>query len=95
MESFLNDTINQIRNIVKDKTITLGISGGVDSTVLSILLHKAIGERLTCLFIDNGLLRKNESDEIIDAYKKHLPINVKKIDESKLFLDRLKKYYKS
>jgi GMP synthase (glutamine-hydrolysing) len=67
----------------------LGLSGGVDSTVAAVLLHKAIGKNLYCIFVNNGLLRKNEFESVLDQYK-HMGLNVKGVDASKRFLDALK-----
>ena len=71
-----------------DKVI-LGLSGGVDSTVAAVLLHKAIGENLYCIFVNNGLLRKNEFQNVLDQYE-HMGLNVKGVDSSNRFLDALK-----
>ena len=66
----------------------LGLSGGVDSSVAAILLHKAIGSQLNCIFVDNGLLRKDEFDEVLDSYK-DLGLNVKGVDAKDKFYDAL------
>ena len=71
-----------------DKVI-LGLSGGVDSTVAAVLLHKAIGKNLYCIFVNNGLLRKNEFQNVLDQYE-HMGLNVKGVDSSNRFLDALK-----
>ena len=71
-----------------DDKVVLGLSGGVDSTVAAVLLHKAIGKNLYCIFIDNGLLRKDEFGQVLEQYK-HLGLNVKGVDSSKKFLGQL------
>lgn len=82
--SFVEETVSSLKNqLGKDKVI-LGLSGGVDSSVAAGLLHKAIGSSLHCIFVDNGLLRKNEFQEVLEAYK-GLGLNVKGVDASKLF----------
>jgi GMP synthase (glutamine-hydrolysing) len=64
MKSFARDTIAQIRMAVGDKKVILGLSGGVDSSVTAMLIHRAIGKNLTCIFVDNGLLRKDEAAQL-------------------------------
>ena len=68
--------------------MVLGLSGGVDSTVAAILLHKSIGKNLYCIFVNNGLLRKNEFSSVLDQYE-HMGLNVKGVDASEKFLDAL------
>jgi len=87
--SFVGETINELKNkLGKDKVI-LGLSGGVDSSVAAMLLHKAIGANLHCIFVDNGLLRKNEFESVLHSYK-HMGLNVKGVNAKKLFYDSLK-----
>ena len=86
--SFAESAVAQIRETVKNENIVLGLSGGVDSSVAALLLHRAIGEQLTCIFVDNGLLRKNEFTDVLDNYKS-LGLNVKGIDAKQLFYDSL------
>lgn len=86
---FIESTIQSIHGIVGNDPVVLGLSGGVDSTVAGVLLHKAIGNRLTGIFIDNGLLRKNEFDTVLESYK-HLGINVIGIRAADEFLSQLK-----
>ena len=74
-DSFVDVTINNLKNELGDDGVILGLSGGVDSSVAAMLLHKAIGGNLTCIFVDNGLLRKNEFDEVLKGYK-NLGLNV-------------------
>ena len=64
MKSFARSATAQIRETVGDKQVILGLSGGVDSSVTALLIHRAIGKQLTCIFVDNGLLRKNEADKL-------------------------------
>ena len=66
-----------------------GVSGGIDSTVTALLIHKAIGNRLACVFVDNGLLRLNEAEEVENMFRKNFEINFTKIDEQEQFLSRL------
>lgn len=90
MDKFVEEKINEIKSTVQDKKVLLAISGGVDSSVTAILLSKAIGNNLTCLFIDHGLLRKDEAKKVMDRFKNKLKINVKLIDASERFLSKLK-----
>ncbi|PHX77832.1 MAG: glutamine-hydrolyzing GMP synthase [Flavobacteriales bacterium] len=86
---FIDETVSHIRKTVGTDQVILGLSGGVDSSVAALLLHKAIGKQLHCIFIDNGLLRKNEFALVQDAYKQ-LDLNVIAVDSSKQFYDALK-----
>lgn len=86
--SFVESTISELQNKIGDDSVILGLSGGVDSTVAAILLHKAIGKQLTCIFVDNGLLRKNEFNNVLENYKE-LGLNVIGVNASELFLERL------
>lgn len=88
MKNYLDMQIEQIRKTVKDKKVLCGLSGGVDSTVVAVLLHKAIGHNLTCMFIDHGLLRQNEGDEVMAACKK-FDMNVIRINAKECFLSKL------
>ena len=87
-DSFVDSTVEEIRNTVKNEHVVLGLSGGVDSSVAALLLHKAIGSQLTCIFVDNGLLRKNEFSDVLDKYKS-LGLNVKGVDAKQIFYDAL------
>ena len=89
-KDFIAHTVEDIRAKVGKSRVLLGLSGGVDSSVAAALLHKAIGKRLTCVFVDNGLLRKGERDYVEALYQKHFHIDVRVVDASKLFLKRLK-----
>ncbi len=88
-ESFISETIRTLQDILQNDKVVLGLSGGVDSSVAAILLHKAIGKNLTCIFVDNGLLRKNEFEKVLDSYV-HMGLNVLGINARSLFLDDLK-----
>jgi len=90
MKSFVKDTIANIRNEVGGDKIILGLSGGVDSSVLAVLLNKAVKKRLTCIFVNNGLLRKGEAKRVIDTFKRHYHINLKHVEAEDLFLKALK-----
>lgn len=87
--SFVETEIETIREKVGDDKVICGLSGGVDSTVVATLLHKAIGDQLLCVFVDNGLLRKNEYEDVLATYKKHLKLPVKGVDASERFLKNL------
>lgn len=86
--AFIHDTVAQIKAQVGNRKVVMALSGGVDSTVAATLIHKAIGENLYCIFVDNGLLRKNEFQQVLDGYK-HLGLNTKGIDARKLFYGEL------
>jgi GMP synthase (glutamine-hydrolysing) len=90
MGSFIEMANKSIREQVGDGHVICGLSGGVDSSVLAALLHKAIGKQLTCIFVDNGLLRKNERQTVEATFRDHFNINLRVIDASRLFLDGLK-----
>jgi GMP synthase (glutamine-hydrolysing) len=90
MKSFVHYAIEEIRQQVGSEKVILGLSGGVDSSVAAVLLHKAIGRQLTCVFVDNGVLREGEAQRVIEMFKKHLQINLRFARSGKLFLQRLK-----
>jgi GMP synthase (glutamine-hydrolysing) len=90
MKSFANQAIEGMRNQVGSDKVILGLSGGVDSSVAAVLLHKAIGKNLTCVFVDNGVLREGEAGRVIEMFKKHLHINLRFARSGKMFLRRLK-----
>ena len=90
MKSFIQQSIKEIRRAVGDNKIICGCSGGVDSTVAAVLLEKAIGHQLTCIFIDNGLLRKNEFVKVSELLTKSFKVNLITIDASQRFLQNLK-----
>ena len=88
MEGFVDKTVKEISEI--DGNVLCGVSGGIDSTVAALLIHKAIGNRLTGVFVDNGLLRLNESKEIEDMFKNNFSLNFHRIDANDQFLSKLK-----
>jgi len=90
MSNFMEEQISEIRKIVGDKKVICGLSGGVDSSVVAALIHKAIGNQLTCIFVDTGLLRKDEGKQVREVFEHHFKVNLVYIDASKLFLDNLK-----
>ena len=89
-ESFIDTQIEAIRQRVGNEKVLCALSGGVDSTVVATLIHKAIGDQLLCVFVDNGLLRKDEFEQVMHLYTRDLQLPVKGIDASDTFLDRLK-----
>jgi len=90
MKSFINHAVEEIRQQVGQDRVILGLSGGVDSSVAAVLLHKAIGKQLTCVFVDNGVLRAGEAEHVIEMFKKNLHINLRFSRSGKLFLKKLK-----
>ncbi len=88
MEGFIESAVEKISKI--EGNVLCGVSGGIDSTVAALLIHKAIGERLKCIFVNNGLLRLNEEVEIEEMFKDNFKVNFTSIDASKAFLDKLK-----
>jgi GMP synthase (glutamine-hydrolysing) len=91
MKSFAKDSVSQIRDVVGDKKVILGLSGGVDSSVTALLLHHAVGKNLTCIFVDNGLLRKDEAIKLKNTFKQHLKINIRFVNAKTKFLKALSK----
>jgi GMP synthase (glutamine-hydrolysing) len=89
-KSFIDKNLEEIKKQVGNDKVICGLSGGVDSTVTATLIHKAIGDQLQCVFVNNGLLRKNEYQKVLDLYSRDLQLPVKGIDASRIFLDRLK-----
>ena len=90
MDDFIDMQVESIRKEVGDKKVILGLSGGVDSSVTAVLIHKAIGDQLTCIFVDHGLLRKNEADEVMNALSRDLGVKIVKVDAADRFLGKLK-----
>ena len=89
MRDFIAHAISEIRAKVGKSRVILGLSGGVDSSVAAALIHRAIGKQLTCVFVDNGLLRKGEREAVEKLYGKHFKIDLRVVDASKLFLKKL------
>ena len=87
--NIIHDAMLRVREQVADKHVLLGLSGGVDSSVVAALLHRAIGDQLTCVFVDNGLLRLGEADQVMRTFAEHLGVRVIKVDASTRFLDAL------
>ena len=85
----IEDQIERVREQVGDRHVLLGLSGGVDSSVVAALLHKAIGDQLTCVFVDNGLLRKAEGDQVMETFARHMGVRVIRVDAEAQFLSRL------
>lgn len=90
MDDFILMQVEKIRQEVGDKKVILGLSGGVDSSVTAALLNKAIGQQLTCIFVDHGLLRKDEAKQVMAALAEGLGVNIIKVDAAKRFLGKLK-----
>ena len=89
MNLFAQQSISEIRSEVRDEIVICAVSGGVDSSVLATLVHKAIGDQLKCIFVDNGLLRKNEAEGVIETFRNDLCINLYFVDAGNRFLEKL------
>ncbi len=87
--NIVQHAIEQVRLTVGNEKVLLGLSGGVDSSVVAALLHQAIGDQLTCVFVDNGLLRKNEGDQVMDMFARNMGVRVIRVDAENQFLDAL------
>ena len=85
----IGDSIEQVRSIVGGEQVLLGLSGGVDSSVVAALLHRAIGDQLTCVFVDNGLLRLHEGDQVMATFAEHMGVKVIRVDAEARFLSAL------
>jgi GMP synthase (glutamine-hydrolysing) len=90
MQAFVKTQIQKIKATVKNEKVLCALSGGVDSAVTAAIIAKAIGKNLTCLFVDHGLLRKNEGDNVVKVFKKHFKVRFIKVDASQKFLLKLK-----
>ncbi|MDD6214107.1 MAG: glutamine-hydrolyzing GMP synthase [Firmicutes bacterium] len=89
MSDFAKKSISTLKEKIGDKKVLCALSGGVDSSVAAVMIHKAVGKQLTCIFVDNGLLRKNEGDEVEQVFKKQFDINMIRVNAQDLFLDKL------
>lgn len=89
MEDFIEIQTKEIQKVVGDRNVLLGLSGGVDSSVVGVLLQQAIGDQLTCIFVDHGLLRKNEAQEVMDSLAGKFGLNIIKVDAQDRFLNKL------
>lgn len=90
MSSFVATTIENLKKQIGDKKVLCGLSGGVDSSVAAVLVHKAIGKNLTCIFVDHGMLRKNEGDEVEKVFKEQFDMNLIRVNAQERFLSKLK-----
>ena len=90
MQSYLQQSVEEIKIKVGNKKVICALSGGVDSSVTAILINKAIGNQLTCIYVNNGLMRKNESEEVLKLYRDHYKLNLIEANEKNLFLSNLK-----
>jgi GMP synthase (glutamine-hydrolysing) len=89
MASFIEESVARIREQVGDRRVVCGLSGGVDSTVAALLVHRAIGERLTCIFVDNGLLRRDEAAQVVERFGRRMKLPLVAVDAAEIFLKRL------
>ena len=87
--NIIDETVEAVRKQVGSDEVILGLSGGVDSSVVAALLHRAIGDQLTCIFVDNGLLRLHEGDEVMSTFKQHMGVRVIRVDAADRFLSAL------
>jgi GMP synthase (glutamine-hydrolysing) len=90
MNAFAKEAVSEIRHCVGDKKVILGLSGGVDSSVTALLINRAIGRNLTCIFVDNGLLRQNEAARLKTLFKQHMDLNIRFVNAGKQFVGALK-----
>lgn len=89
MKSFVEEEVAEIKKVTNGKKVILGLSGGVDSSVAAVLIHRAIGDNLTCIFVDNGLLRKDERKKLEETFTNNFHMNIIYVDASKRFLEQL------
>ncbi|MDE2260596.1 MAG: glutamine-hydrolyzing GMP synthase, partial [Betaproteobacteria bacterium] len=90
MPDYLNEAVNAIRQQVGQEEVILGLSGGVDSSVAAALIHRAIGDQLTCVFVDHGLLREREAEQVMETFHRHLGVKVVHVDAREIFMTHLK-----
>ena len=90
IQSYLQQSVEEIKLKVGNKKVICALSGGIDSSVTAILINKAIGNQLTCIYVNNGLMRKNESEEVLKLYREHFKLNLIEANEKNLFLSNLK-----
>lgn len=89
MSSFVDNMVHHLREKIGDKKVLCALSGGVDSSVAAVLVHRAVGKQLTCIFVDHGLLRKNEGDEVEDVFRNQYDINLVRVNAEERFLTKL------
>lgn len=89
MQSFIEQALQSIRDQVGDDKVIMGLSGGVDSSVAAMLIHRAVGDQLTCIFVDNGLLREGEADSVVEVFREHFHLKLVSVDASDEFLTAL------
>ena len=87
--SVVEEQVARIREQVGDGRVICGLSGGVDSSVAALLVHRAVGDQLTCVFVDHGLMRKNEGDQVVAAFRDHFKVPLVAVDAEERFLARL------
>ena len=90
MDEFVKNSIASLREKIGDKKVLCALSGGVDSSVAAVLIHKAVGKQLTCIFVDHGLLRKDEGDDVERVFREQFDINLVRVNAEDRFLDKLK-----
>ena len=90
MKSFAREAVDEIHSQVGNGKVILGLSGGVDSSVAAVLIHRAMGDQLTCVFVDNGVLRQGEAEKVQDVFRKYFHMKLRFVRARKIFLDRLR-----